>query len=151
MASSLRFARLLQTIEQLGIPTGTVDDVDIDRLAAMFAGRIDAERISLLEALFRHANPFARLVAVRAASRMQAFENRPVLEGVVACIEDASPIVRCAAALAIATSGYRTPRVIEALRRAADGTTPRDTVDADDPAQRARVEAAGALARLTGA
>jgi len=144
-----RFESILRTIEHLGDPVGSVSSDDLLRLAGLLASGLRAEQIGRLCELLRHENAYARIVALRAAARLKAWENGAVLEATIGCISDQDARVRIAAAVVIAGSGYAASRVLDALRLAAGDRKPNDTFDADDLTQQACVEAARAIERLT--
>lgn len=144
----LRLESLLRTIEHLG-ESGEAAEVDVIRLAWLLSSELGEHLAPEFLALIRHTNADTRRVALRALRRAGWWSNQEIVRAVVACLSDPLAALRLSAVHALASSGVRTPLVIDALRRLADDAVAVDTLDFDDDAQQARVQSAKAILSLT--
>jgi HEAT repeat protein len=142
-----RVSSLLRTIEHLG-EDGDTADVDMIRLAWILSSEIGDPLVPQLVALLRHTNTDARRVVLRALRRAGWWSNQEIVRAVVTCLSDPVAAVRLNAVHALEASGARTPLVIDGLRRLADDAAAVDTLDFDDDAQQARVQAAKAVLKI---
>jgi hypothetical protein len=142
-----RIASLLRTVEHFG-EGGDTSEVDVIRVASTLAYEVGDDLAPELLKLLRHTNANARGVTLLALRRAGWWSNQEIVRTVVACLSDPVAFVRLNAVAALGSSGVRTPLVIEALRRLAEGASAGDTIDFDDAGQQARVQAAKAVAKL---